>query len=350
LARSHLSLRLLFPVGQPSHLTFDPFHGLPSSMDQQQAEAAAPAQQQQQQQQGATADSDVASTPLTPGTYFKTLYPDVVPQAAICAAFKWCDGAQSDFTSKHKALPEEVAKRQEYGSVMRSNAIEFLVPMEEWTEKVSCKTSVHVQPSLQRLGRTSFAFRISINAEDGQPLARVESVLVAVNPEDLTKPIVVPYQEEYRRALRPAVVPDVHVAPVAPGARPASAFVWRTIVRKSDCDALQHINNAIYGSLIEDARGAAAMAGALPRNLANVEEPNGFPRAALIEYLGQPHEGDLLNIAVWCDEDKGVVYFELFMENGAVVAKASILCNGFPLPPPANFVGSSFVKPAASKL
>eukprot|EP00405_Crypthecodinium_cohnii_P005387 CAMPEP_0194774742 /NCGR_PEP_ID=MMETSP0323_2-20130528/58406_1 /TAXON_ID=2866 ORGANISM="Crypthecodinium cohnii, Strain Seligo" /NCGR_SAMPLE_ID=MMETSP0323_2 /ASSEMBLY_ACC=CAM_ASM_000346 /LENGTH=86 /DNA_ID=CAMNT_0039710401 /DNA_START=1 /DNA_END=258 /DNA_ORIENTATION=+ len=25
------------------------------------------------------------------------------------------------------------------------------------------------------------------------------------------------YQEEYRRALRPAVVPDVHVAPVAPG-------------------------------------------------------------------------------------------------------------------------------------
>mmetsp|Transcript_37737 Transcript_37737/g.79857 ORF Transcript_37737/g.79857 Transcript_37737/m.79857 type:complete len:363 (+) Transcript_37737:238-1326(+) len=297
------------------------------------------------QELGISSDENTA---LTPGTLFKTLYPDIVAPAAVGTILKWCDAARSDYFGKLGAM--KALRWLELGSVMRSNAIEFLVPLAKWSEKVCCKTGVHVRPHLQRLGRTSFAFRFTVSAEDGEPLARVESVLVSIDRRDPTKPVPVPNAESLKPLLRPALVPPVHVAPASSSSRPPAAFVWKTVVRKSDCHALEHINNAVYGQLIEDARGAAALAGALPPDLANAEDAKGFPRAALIEYMGQPGEGDVLNVAVWGDAETGVVYFEIFMDDGSVVTKATIATGDHTLSSSSNFVGSSLARPAVSKL
>merc|ERR1712176_1096634 len=84
-------------------------------------------------------------------------------------------------------------------------------------------------------------------------------------------------------------------------AKPASAFVWRTEVRISDCDLLQHINNAEYGSLMEAARWAAAEAGIFRKNKAAL----GSAQRVCIDYVGQP-----VDIAVWWDGDANAIGFE----------------------------------------
>mmetsp|Transcript_74993 Transcript_74993/g.163723 ORF Transcript_74993/g.163723 Transcript_74993/m.163723 type:complete len:292 (-) Transcript_74993:530-1405(-) len=291
----------------------------------------------------------MADAPVTPGTWFKTLYPDSVPQAALGAVLKWCDAAQTDYYHRHKALPQEAADLIER-SVMRSNAVEFLVPYEKWAAIVTSRAMVHCNVHLVRVGNTSFALRIAVSSEEMVPLAIVETVMVAVSAQDFTKPVPVPNAELMKKNLRPAAVPAVH-APPTQKSRPDSAFLWKTQVRKSDCDILFHVNNAIYGNYMEDARFQAAEAGALPKDLARVEATEGFPHGALVEYLGQPHAGQSMTVAVWCDEATRTIYFEFFLDDGQVVCKASMVCGTAPVSTTANFVGSSLVRtPGSSKL
>mmetsp|Transcript_2769 Transcript_2769/g.6038 ORF Transcript_2769/g.6038 Transcript_2769/m.6038 type:complete len:348 (-) Transcript_2769:59-1102(-) len=292
-------------------------------------------------------DDDDIMLSRTSSTALKAVYPDTMPQAAVGATLKWCDSARHDFLVRNGLADEEAAKRQLSGFVMRSNAVEFLVPLEEWSEKVRCEASLHIACTVARVGRTSLAFRLSMASEDGTPLARVESVVVAVDPEDITKAVVVPCADHYKELCQPDVFGSIHVQPLSRNPRPTDSYIWRTMVRKSDCDGLHHINNAIYGTLLEDARAAATRAGAIP-DAAPVDCHHGFPRGALIEFLGQPHEGDALNVAVWYSEESGSFYFEFFMDDGKVVSKASLFCGDKVVTNVANFVGSSMIRPAAS--
>merc|ERR1712151_1448894 len=91
-------------------------------------------------------------------------------------------------------------------------------------------------------------------------------------------------------------------------------------IRHTDCDLLGHMNNAVYGDLMENARRAAVIAGAFKGEKA----AEGDVRLASIEYLGQPKAGEELDIAVWWDADAQLLGFEFLLEGKEVVSKSVI--------------------------
>eukprot|EP00405_Crypthecodinium_cohnii_P045261 CAMPEP_0206579944 /NCGR_PEP_ID=MMETSP0325_2-20121206/32854_1 /ASSEMBLY_ACC=CAM_ASM_000347 /TAXON_ID=2866 /ORGANISM="Crypthecodinium cohnii, Strain Seligo" /LENGTH=287 /DNA_ID=CAMNT_0054085859 /DNA_START=43 /DNA_END=903 /DNA_ORIENTATION=+ len=266
-------------------------------------------------------------------TVFKTLYLDCVPHAAIGGLLNWCDAAQTDFFVRCAGFSPEAARQAEW-TVTRSNTLEYLVPLSSWQRYVSPKAFISVKTSLARIGKTSFALRFSIESEESVALARLESTMVAVDPQDFTKPVPVPNIDLFRQVLKPDAVPPVYAIEATPSERHRAAFCWDVEVRASDCDNLQHINNAIYGYLMEDTRRAAAEANALPEALARPSDAGGFPRAVRIDYLDQPQAGDVLSISLWPDEvDSSVLHFEFTLPlypNGKVVCKASLMCGEHP--------------------
>eukprot|EP00405_Crypthecodinium_cohnii_P017733 CAMPEP_0206451696 /NCGR_PEP_ID=MMETSP0324_2-20121206/19499_1 /ASSEMBLY_ACC=CAM_ASM_000836 /TAXON_ID=2866 /ORGANISM="Crypthecodinium cohnii, Strain Seligo" /LENGTH=295 /DNA_ID=CAMNT_0053921635 /DNA_START=271 /DNA_END=1158 /DNA_ORIENTATION=- len=287
------------------------------------------------------------------GVVMKNMYLDTVPHFVLCSILKWAGSSQFSIFPPEQ-VSTEVFAQLFGGSVFRSAAVELLVSQQEWSQLVTTRGFTRVRPYVIRLGNTSFALRMAFETTDAKDknhvpkqLARMEFIKVMVDPKTLTTPVPIANPADLRRLCQPDAVPEVKAPKTFMGPKPSNAFVWKAVVRQSDCDALQHVNNAVYGQLVEDARAEAALAGALPESLAKASSQSGFIKAAIVEYLGQPHRGEHLNIAVWYDEDEHKINFEFEVEETQQVAcKVSMVCGDHPVVAGGPFVGSSMARPA----
>jgi len=183
---------------------------------------------------------------------FKVLYTDHAPHSSLGTVLKWCDTAQGALfrSIPDKTVAEELMKAYSLASVMRTNTVEMLMNQHDWVQHMDDAAVAVVRPLLVRIGRTSWVIQSSVETSAAVPIARVQTVMVAVDPNDSTKPVPVPHAETLRGIMREAAPVE---APQS-GVRPPNSFVWRTEVRQSDCDDMQHINNAFYASLFEELR------------------------------------------------------------------------------------------------
>ena len=82
-----------------------------------------------------------------------------------------------------------------------------------------------------------------------------------------------------------------------------AAWAHRTVVRPSDADSLGHINNAKYAYFVEDAKDAAALAGALPPSarwsIVNDAADARETAELYIDYTREVKPYEALDIHVW---------------------------------------------------
>lgn len=253
------------------------------------------------------------------GVAFKSIFPDMSSHQALGTILRWCDISQVAVFSAipNATIHEDLKKFWAQGAVQRRNMVEMLVTGEEWRRLIDVNASGKVTPSVTRVGRTSWVVNSSVETAEGVALARVSTVMVAVDATDSSKPVPVPHAEALKGIV--AEAPTVDVAPVCP--RPSGAFTWRTQVRQSDCDSFEHINNAVYANLLEDARYTAHKTGAFVESSAS----SGSPRMLSIDYLGQPRALEFLDIAAWWDDEAKAIGFEFTTDSGNVVAKAALV-------------------------
>eukprot|EP00746_Dinoflagellata_sp_MGD_P030060 gnl/MRDRNA2_/MRDRNA2_17120_c0_seq1.p1 gnl/MRDRNA2_/MRDRNA2_17120_c0~~gnl/MRDRNA2_/MRDRNA2_17120_c0_seq1.p1 ORF type:complete len:270 (+),score=28.38 gnl/MRDRNA2_/MRDRNA2_17120_c0_seq1:70-879(+) len=241
---------------------------------------------------------------------------DYRPQSLLETLLTWSGTAQDVV---YESIPDPQAMKVfVHNVVMRQTVTQVLMSGTDLKKLLSTKPKHRARPWVIRVGRTSYVFGCLIETIDGIAWARVRTTMVAVDAETLMRPVPVPYKEVLEgMAQKEDNLADLQ-APTC-SARPANAFVWHTKVRFTDCDILQHITNARYGSLIEDARWAAAKAGffnSTPLAL-------GRTHTVCIEHTGQPHAGDSLDIAVWWDKEAEVMGFE-FTVTQRIVATAAL--------------------------
>eukprot|EP00411_Alexandrium_monilatum_P114246 CAMPEP_0175693732 /NCGR_PEP_ID=MMETSP0097-20121207/31576_1 /TAXON_ID=311494 /ORGANISM="Alexandrium monilatum, Strain CCMP3105" /LENGTH=300 /DNA_ID=CAMNT_0017000845 /DNA_START=15 /DNA_END=912 /DNA_ORIENTATION=+ len=245
------------------------------------------------------------------------LFTDQARQCSLGAVLRWSDTAQA---ALYGSVPDAevraaLLRAWERSLVTRSNQVELLLPGRAWEEALSATlgATVRVAPRVTKVGRTSMGVGFEISTSRGVPLARVASVMVAVDEETASKPVPVPHPEALRALSKdfPAVkVPSIST-------RPSDAFVWRAEVRSSDCDLFGHVNNAVYGDYMEDARrAAAARPGALPPVAAEAAAADA--RIASVDYLGQAKARDAIEVAVWWDAAARALGVELTAGGGGV--------------------------------
>jgi acyl-CoA thioesterase FadM len=175
---------------------------------------------------------------------------------------KWCDTAQG---AVWKALPDKTISNEMHGlwdssAVMRVTTGHVSTSAENLNET----DEVHISAWLSRIGTSSWDISFVIETESGGAhVASLHTTMVNVDPESMSQTMPVPHRE----ALAAAVLPRVEISwePVDSERHPG-AFLWDTTVRLTDCDSNGHINNAIYASLAEEARGMAANSSAYSGN------------------------------------------------------------------------------------
>jgi acyl-CoA thioesterase FadM len=208
-----------------------------------------------------------------------------------------------------KAVAEEMHTIWNSSAVMRATT----ATVSARAEDLHATDQVRISAWLSRLGNTSWDISFLVEDEaSGQPLATVLTTMVNVTEDDTSKTMPVPHKE----MLTAAVLPKVELSwePVA-SSRTAAAFVWDTSVRLTDCDGMGHINNALYASLAEEARGMAAHSNSyqgegnkLATELANT---------IFVDYQGQIGAYERLQIATWYEEIDSTYRFEFSGGEGA---------------------------------
>ena len=223
----------------------------------------------------------------------------------------WCDTNQGRLFREGcppelvpPAAANELASLWAGTVVMRTNTIELLVGAAGLQDPASgtATTEATITPWLSRVGRTSWgvSFQVSAGATAMTAIARVSTVMINVDPENLEAAAPIPaHLVDPMTALAEAssaaaeraglAGPDEALLPEGVGAdgAPEGAFVWSSTVRATDCDSLGHINNALYIRLAAEARAVAehelpageALAGPLA---------TAAPRVFVVDYLGQP--------------------------------------------------------------
>ena len=226
---------------------------------------------------------------------------------------RWADTAQERLFDT-EALPSEARNgliSACLNSVMRANLFTMMVPHEEL--KALKLKAVRTRPRLVRVGRTSWTVRTAVTTCDGALIAMVETVMVHVD-SGLTKPEPLPYQDELNQLLTHPSQAAAVCEPGLPKQRPRdpaapAVFTWETNVRATDCDGLDHINNALYLLLAEEARAIAHHH--LPEECGGEAMAQCGARWASVEYTGQAHPFETLCIAVWFDRSQLVYHFEM---------------------------------------
>lgn len=248
------------------------------------------------------------------------LFLDMSAHNAVGAVLRWCDVSQMVLFESLEPSQDrtELVESWERASVTRVNKLEVLVRGQAWESTFSAlggfNSWARVRPALSKLGRTSWTVNFEVGTSGEKPLARVESVIVAVDPETLSKSVPVPKPELLKSLIYPDQQP-VDVPKVCE--KPANAFVWKVQARPSDCDLLGHVNNVVYATLMEDARRAAAEAGAVP-------QAAGDARLLMVEYNGQAKALDDLEVAVWWDDNVKALGFETSF-GGAVATRGVVV-------------------------
>eukprot|EP00931_Biecheleriopsis_adriatica_P120428 TRINITY_DN95551_c0_g1_i1.p1 TRINITY_DN95551_c0_g1~~TRINITY_DN95551_c0_g1_i1.p1 ORF type:complete len:273 (-),score=54.99 TRINITY_DN95551_c0_g1_i1:27-845(-) len=259
------------------------------------------------------------SSPL-PCRTFESMYVDRTKHNALGAVLRWCDtfGAlYMDDLDIDEVQRKELLKVAAFQYVNRVTQLEILVSGQRWEEAVLQSPKIRLSSCVSKVGRTSFGVTSFGSTEAGEELFRFSTVIVNVDADDSSKTRPMLYPEAHKAALRevrPVEVPKAD-------ARPAEAFVWRTSVRHTDCDLINHMNNAVYGDLMEDARRAALAAG----SFSGTPAAKGDVRLASVEYLGQPKAGQTLDVAVWWDAQAQHLGFEFKLDGAEVVAKGVLV-------------------------
>jgi acyl-CoA thioesterase FadM len=242
----------------------------------------------------------------------------------LCSVLRYCDTAQGLYwRSLMQLSAEERDQLQQMWSsaVMVSNTVELHCR----ADAVPDAATALVTPWLTRVGKSSWALAFSLalsrprdqGVDDAAVLlARVSTVMVGVDPDDPKRsrpipPALLPLLKQLQisatatmsaRGLEPAAAVPVVLPGDGEGGNDdvTASFVWRSSVRATDCDSLQHINNAKYALLAEEARAVGVHEGALPVWLGS----SGC-RAVVFscEYMGQPHPFDALAIHTYVMAD-----------------------------------------------
>ena len=106
-----------------------------------------------------------------------------------------------------------------------------------------------------------------------------------------------------------------------------SRFIHDVAVRWSDMDAYGHVNNAVFLTILEEARVAMFFVGARAHGLGSFEEGIVIARHE-IDYLRPVDYGEPVRIEMWISEQRAAsftVSYELF-DDGVLASRARSVC------------------------
>jgi len=262
-----------------------------------------------------------------PKVAFTPVYMDVCMSRCVHAAVRrWCD-LSVDLEQFVAGIPEPdqraLVLKALNSCVSRQNLTRLLKSLPDWPRPTwanNCQTSrLHVTGEIVAVGTTSFRVKSSISAGE-VCLAEMESTLVCVDPETLSQSQAIPCAQQLRSALRSQErVRETKPLPASSNYTAGQLYTWRQPVRWTDCDTNGHLNNAMYASLVEEARADAATKAQTAQEKYLWELP---VQAMRINYFGQPKPADLLEIESWQIPPTGCCAFN-FHVKGHLVASAS---------------------------
>ena len=213
------------------------------------------------------------------------------------------------------ALGYDMARYAEMGTVwlIRDTDIEFISPL-RYGDTVEVETWVvdfqHVR------SRRMYRFT---NVATGDPVARAITEWAYLDVETLRP---VPIGEEIKAAFLPDGASPEDAPPrtrfPAPPPPPPGAFTVRRRVEWRDIDPMQHVNNAVYLSYIEDCGVQVTAAFNWPVERMFAEGLASVFRNYRVEYRAPAFLGDELVITTWLSSMKratGVRHFEIRRES-----------------------------------
>ena len=284
------------------------------------------------------------------------------PVALGCFFLKACDTAQGQLWRTLGEAGAPMLGVWDEAAVMRKNEVR-IAAADGATVPMDGVNRVRVTPRLARVGRTSWAVAFDIRdatagGAAGALLAVVQTLMVRVDAATHSVALSLPNLE----ALR-LLVGDGGGGGGGGGGGSGrggsggsssapteedGAFSWEERARLTDCDALGHVNNAVYATLLEEARAAAGRAGAydaaaarllpLPAS-ARADEAGRVARVLVaapaasmtIEYIDQVRPFDALRWTTWLRCERGaesaVFHFKLHVVNSGG-AKALLATEG----------------------
>ena len=241
----------------------------------------------------------------------------------FASLLKWTDTAQG-ILFPVKQVPE-IHHMWAGNAVMRSNRVRVLLPHEEYREW----KQVTVWPHLQHVGTTSWVcgFRITNEAGD-KVMAVVETTMVFTDETfTLSKPIQNHNREHMMQMIDTSKIglgrpefsenDDSTASSIDP-------WEYSTVVRITDCDALNHINNAQYALLAEETRLYSASMGKYGNDpLCNL------PACEIsIAYIGQAHPFQKMDVVTFSraeeSENQTTHYRTNFSVGGQIVCKSTV--------------------------
>ena len=186
------------------------------------------------------------------------------------------------------------------GGVARAGTYEYVAPL-AFGEEIDITTWV------ARVGRTSFDFAHRIaRRSDGTVAALARMTIVNLGPNGPAP--VDPLVESY--------VVDDPAPPVRPFPEGPRNDAWSRewIVRPSDQDSFQHVNQARYVDYIDDTRWFAAEAGAAAGLRGRLD-------GLTVEYVREAHAGDRVRMETWPTGEGARAYELTRMADGEVLTR-----------------------------
>lgn len=174
--------------------------------------------------------------------------------------------------------PDGVLAGRFQGGIARAQSVRYVTPAKHPDE-------LRLETHIVRVGHTSFDVAHHITREsDGAHIADTRITIVHVGPNGKT-----PLDPSLRELVVPFDAPT-HPSEFTPP--PDDAFVRRWVIRHSDQDRFDHVNQARYFEAVSDTLRLAALgehpAGAMPTQL-----------GASVSYEREVHAGEEVEMRLW---------------------------------------------------
>lgn len=180
--------------------------------------------------------------------------------------------------------------------------------------------TLSIKPKLWDVGKTSWKVHFEV-LDGSHRIAEVLTTMVATNATH-DESVVLPHARELKKMIPPKLEGNNcnRIVPTATFVSPPvhCRALWKSAVRVTDCDSLNHINNAVYPLLCEEARayGAIKRLYDTPAAIAMALQPSTYCH---INYIGQARPFQRLHIFSHIVGDSS---FHFKVEaNGATVAE-----------------------------
>ena len=160
-------------------------------------------------------------------------------------------------------------------------------------EAVQVGDSVRIVTTIGHIGTTSITICHDAFVDGSQARRVGQSEVIGVHLDPSGRPKRVP--DAFRELERPDEWTPIGLTPPAAGREPEGALESPIVVKNSDLDFLQHVNQANYLRYFDDVRADIAA--------------SRHARAVAIEHTGEAKDGDMLTVRSWWDE--GDLCFDL---------------------------------------